>query len=241
LEAGDGADSLDGGLGADKLIGGNGDDTYIVDNASDTVDETGSDGVDTIKSSISLSLANSIVGGDVENLTLTGKLNINGEGNALDNIIDGNSGKNRLLGAEGADRLSGLKGNDQLDGGAGEDVLTGGAGKDTFIFGNALGDSADVITDFVKGQDKLDISLAFGDYLRDIKSDGTFNDLIQAGHLRFQLVSTSTGESSDDSSIQNTEILWDSDGATSDVAAPVLIATLEDYVNSLVVGDFVLT
>ena len=59
-----------------------------------------------------------------------------------------------LLGGWGADRLTG---------GANQDILTGGAGADTFIF-TAVSDSGtsastrDIITDFVKGEDRIDLS-----------------------------------------------------------------------------------
>ncbi len=59
--------------------------------------------------------------------------------------------------------LLGGVGNNTLTGGGGQDVLTGGAGNDLFDF-NALLDSGivsakwDVITDFVRGQDKIDLS-----------------------------------------------------------------------------------
>ena len=96
------------------MIGGPGNDTYVVDNAGDVVDETGGDGTDTVQSSIAFSLSGPQPW-DVENLTLTGSGNINGTGNAGDNVITGNSGNNVLAGLGGADTL---------DGGAGTDTAT---------------------------------------------------------------------------------------------------------------------
>lgn len=68
-----------------------------------------------------------------------------------------------LDGKAGNDVLKGGAGNDTLVGGSGRDVMTGGGGHDTFVF-KAVSDmgtnaaNRDVITDFVKGQDKIDLS-----------------------------------------------------------------------------------
>ena len=85
------------------------------------------------------------MGSNVENLTLTGSSASNGTGNTLNNVITGNSAANTL------------------NGGTGKDILTGAAGNDTFIF-NKVVESAitatttDVITDFVIGKDKINLS-----------------------------------------------------------------------------------
>ncbi len=98
---------LDGGAGSDTLTGGLGNDTYIIDSAGDSVIELADQGTDTIQVAFTYFL-----GGDLENLTLTGAADINGYGNALANIITGNSGANVLFGGDGADTLSGGIGND---------------------------------------------------------------------------------------------------------------------------------
>ena len=55
--------------------------------------ETDGDGTDTVLSSISFNLADSVHAiGSIENLTLTGTGAINATGNALDNVLIGNSG-----------------------------------------------------------------------------------------------------------------------------------------------------
>jgi trimeric autotransporter adhesin len=100
---------LTGNNGNNVLTGGAGNDTYIVQNIGDSVVEALNAGIDTVQSSVTWSLAAT---GNIENLTLTGNNNINGTGNALDNLLTGNSGNN---------------------------VLTGGAGNDTYIVDN--GDS----------------------------------------------------------------------------------------------------
>ena len=59
-------------------------------------------------------------------------------------------------------RLDGGAGNDTLVGGRGTDTLTGGAGADLFRFltnqDSGVGLARDVITDFEKGSDKIDLS-----------------------------------------------------------------------------------
>jgi trimeric autotransporter adhesin len=107
LSGGLGDDVLDGGGGVDTLVGGQGNDTYFVDNTADIITEGAAEGFDTINSSATFSL-----GDNVENLTLTGSVDINGTGNALNNAITGNSGNNAIDGGVGADRLVGGAGND---------------------------------------------------------------------------------------------------------------------------------
>ena len=134
------------------MQGGLGNDIYVVDNAGDVVDETGGDGTDLVKSSVSFDLSGPKAIGDIENLTLTGIAAINGTGNALDNIIIGNSAANLLVGNDG---------NDTLDGGAGADTMRGGLGNDIYVVDNA-GDVVDETggdgTDLVKSSVSFDLS-----------------------------------------------------------------------------------
>jgi Ca2+-binding RTX toxin-like protein len=125
LIGGDGNDSLNGGLGADVMSGGLGNDIYTVDNVNDIVVELDNEGIDRVNSSISYAL-----GDYLENLTLTGSVDINGFGNQLSNVLSGNTGHNYLFGLDGNDTLTGNTGNDVLQGGEGADILNSNAGND---------------------------------------------------------------------------------------------------------------
>jgi VCBS repeat-containing protein len=151
-----GNDSLDGGTGTDTLAGGAGDDRYYVDNASDQVVEQPGDGIDTVQASISYTL-----GAELDNLVLATANSNSGTGNGLGNTINGNSGANVLQGLGGDDLITASGGADTLNGGAGADTLTGGIGNDRFVYALTTdsGPAArDVITDFVSGTDKIDLT-----------------------------------------------------------------------------------
>ena len=158
LEGNSGNNVLNGLAGADIMSGGAGNDTYFVDNSGDYVDELLNSGIDVVNASVTFLLADNI-----ENLTLTGALAINGTGNALANRITGNAAANVLAGQDGNDALIGLGGNDAIAGGNGSDTLAGGAGNDTlsgdagadyFLFNAAL--SATTNVDQIYGFTVLD-------------------------------------------------------------------------------------
>jgi Ca2+-binding RTX toxin-like protein len=146
LLGGDGDDYLFGGAGNDRLYGGAGDDTYIVDSTTDRIWENANRGTDTVKSSVTFSLAN---WANIENLTLTGTAAINGTGNAANNIITGNTRNNILDGGTG---------NDTLNGGAGIDTLIGGLGNDIYI----VDSTTDTITELAhEGTDTIESSVTY--------------------------------------------------------------------------------
>lgn len=151
------ANVLNGRAGADSMIGGLGNDTFVVDDAKDVVTEKAGEGTDSVHALISYALA-----ANVENLVLKTASDLNGTGNALNNVISGNSGRNTLSGVAGNDTLKGGGGNDALIGGAGADKLYGGSGADMFIlksYKDSLVIARDTIYDFHQAQkDKIDLS-----------------------------------------------------------------------------------
>jgi Ca2+-binding RTX toxin-like protein len=84
-------------------------------------------------------------------------------GDAGNDDLNGEGGADFLVGGSGNDKLSGGSGNDIIDGGSGVDNLTGGTGSDRFDF-NSLIESGtgvgnrDIIADFVRGLDRIDLS-----------------------------------------------------------------------------------
>jgi Ca2+-binding RTX toxin-like protein len=113
----------------DTLRGGAGDDTYVIAR-KDVIVELPGGGIDRVESTINYTL-----GANLENLTLTGRANLLGVGNAASNVITGNAGNNRLLGQGGNDTLNGGLGNDTLEGSIGNDRLVGSDGLDSLVGG----------------------------------------------------------------------------------------------------------
>jgi len=126
LVGSDGNDTFIPGLGNDRINGGKGNDTYVLESSSPFIlDESG---VDLITSSITRDLR-TFTG--IENLTLTGTLDVDGTGTDTVNVLRGNSGSNTLYGLGGNVTLYGFGGDDILDGEAGNDLLDGGACNDS--------------------------------------------------------------------------------------------------------------
>lgn len=127
---------IEGEAGNDKLIGASQADTMLGGAGNDTLRGAGGD--DDLR-------------GDNGNDKIWG--------GSDDDYLNGGSGKDTLLGNLGDDTLLGGGGNDTLNGGRGDDTLTGGGGADRFVFKRDAGN--DVITDFVDGSDKINLS-AYG-------------------------------------------------------------------------------
>jgi len=134
LLGGAGDDILDGGAGNDTMEGGLGDDIYVVESSSDVVLEIAEDGIDSVLSSVTMTL-----GANVENLTLMGTSGINGTGNALNNVLIGNSANNSLSGGDGNDVLDGKEGADNMSGGLGDDIYYVDSSADTVSEGTNAG------------------------------------------------------------------------------------------------------
>jgi trimeric autotransporter adhesin len=149
LTGGAGNDTLDGGAANDTMVGGTGDDVYLVDSIADVVTEAAGEGTDTVRSSISLTLA-----ANLENLTLTGTGAINATGNVLNNVLTGNSANNTL------------------NGGAGADTLVGGGGNDVYVVDVAT----DVVIEAIgEGTDTVQAAVTWtlGDTLENLTLTGT--------------------------------------------------------------------
>ena len=195
-----GHDTLNGLGGADTMMGFRGNDTYHVDHAGERILEEWGEGSDLVLASADYALG---AGVSVERLSAanpgaTTALTLTG--NEMDQTLTGNAGANVLRGGDGNDRLLGGGGNDRLEGGGGGDV---------FVF-EAVGDSRtaalrsdgkkampDVITDFVRGPDKIDLGLidaVAGTPVNDVFTFlGTGAFTKQAGQVRYE---TGNGQTS---------------------------------------------
>lgn len=112
LSGGGGDDELRGRGGDDSMAGGAGDDDYYVTEAGDQVIEAAGEGIDTVYTTISYTLA---AGQEIEHLRVRGTVGLALTGNEFDNILTGGSG------------------DDMLDAGSGDDQVNGGGGNDTII------------------------------------------------------------------------------------------------------------
>lgn len=105
-------------------------------------------------------------------------------GNAERNHLVGGAVSDRLYGRAGDDRLDGGTGSDALYGNLGADVLTGGGSadegrRDRFIYFSAADsgvgrEARDLITDFIVGEDRIEISRLDADATRVLRQEFTF-------------------------------------------------------------------
>ncbi|MFY0615439.1 MAG: hypothetical protein JXQ99_28175 [Hyphomicrobiaceae bacterium] len=158
-----GNDSFDGGSGGFDSVG------YFSD-ATGPITYTGGTASNTINVGDAVITGDASIGTD----TLT---RIDGvSGTEFDDVFMGGDAGENLRGQGGSDTITGGGGKDFL---AGDDPFFGPSGTDTFVY-NAASDSAantgnaDVIDDFVSGEDKLDITFVSVNYL------GEFNNFALA-------------------------------------------------------------
>ena len=202
LDGGLGADTLGGGADADRLQGGEGDDQLTGGDGDDLL--TGGAGADLLSGGAGLDAArygDALAGviadlsgeregtGDARGDRYVLVENLEGStfddvlfGTADANILWGGDGGDVLYGGAGTDRLVGGDGADRLIGGEGLDQLEGGRGADVFVWEELteLSTARDVVRDFEKGTDKIDVSLL------DARAD-------VAGNQAFTVVSAFTG------------------------------------------------
>jgi Ca2+-binding RTX toxin-like protein len=162
-----GDDLIEGGAGDDWLVGGGGSDKLDGGIGTDTADYSGSAGAVMANLGVGMATQDGLGGTD----TLVDMENLNGSahadkllGSALANALYGQNGDDELWAGAGADLLDGGAGNDVLGSDAGADTLTGGAGADCFVL--LPGMEGETITDFVRGQDRIDVA-GFGALVAD--------------------------------------------------------------------------
>lgn len=183
ISGGSGADAIVGDTGNDTILGGDGGDLIVAGEDDDDVfggagNDTlsGDDGADEIDGGtghddLNGDLGEDTLGGGAGNDRLGGGEN--------DDLLSGAAGRDRLFGDEGDDLLAGGRGSDMLFGGDGDDVLQGNEDNDTLIGGagsdrlsgntgadvfrfrrpaDSLKDDPDVILDFARGTDRIDLA-----------------------------------------------------------------------------------
>jgi trimeric autotransporter adhesin len=185
------ADTLMGTAGWNVLIGGAGDDVLAGRGGGDRLE--GDEGVDTVsyadasgRVQVDLSSASGWFPG----------MGVSDQLSGIENVI-GTAFDDRITGDAGSNALRGEAGNDMLGGGLGHDKLTGGGGSDIFDF-NALAESGigagsrDLITDFQRGVDEIDLwdidanTTRSGDQGFSFIGTAAFRG--RAGELRYQTI-----------------------------------------------------
>lgn len=180
LIGGAGNDRLDGGSGNDQLVGESGNDQIVGGAGNDTM--LGRSGDDTLNTGTGNDYARGEDGDDIL-IGGTGNDSLFGDGghdrlygNGGADLIDGGAGNdtihsgsgssrlpasmhNTLSGGSGNDVIIGGHDNDWITGGSGRDQMIGGGGADLFIFRDArdFDGSLDIIRDFTRGVDHIDL------------------------------------------------------------------------------------
>ncbi|EPX82422.1 M10 family metallopeptidase [Salipiger mucosus] len=190
LLGGAGNDRLEGGTGADHFDGGPGRDTVSYDSATRSVR------VDLLNDALMYGDAVGDTFVDIEVFRTRGTVD-QLRGDDGDNEFYTGGLSDRLYGRRGDDSLFGQEGADAFYGGLGADVMTGGAQegrRDRYIYFNIAesrpGDGRrDVITDFVAGEDRIEISRFDADTTQGFKQRFDFIgdvDFTSAGQLGYR-------------------------------------------------------
>ena len=155
--------------GVDTLAGGLGNDTYYLNNAADVVIENPGEGADTVVAGFSYSL----VGTNLENVTLTGSAGLSATGNASDNVLVSNTGVDTLTGGFGNDAYV-------LNNAADTIIENPGEGTDTvatsFNYSLAVGSNLENVTLF--GSDAVN---ATGDALDNVITGNSAPNVLTGG------------------------------------------------------------
>ncbi len=166
-----GNDTFEGGAGADTIDGGAGTHDLVLYTSAGAVAPQLIDGIFFVTGvAVDLTAGNAreLAGGTTDRLIGIEDVT----GSAFGDLIIGNAAANTLIGGAGVDGIDGKGGNDKIIGGAdldylrggtGADTITGGVGTDYFFWGSEAdsgvgASNRDVITDFVAGVDKIDLS-----------------------------------------------------------------------------------
>ncbi len=168
--------NLSGGAGDDRLFGAQGADTLLGGLGRDHLN--GQSGADVLRG-----------GGGDDNLAGDAVGTYGGDdslyGDAGRDVLNGGVGSDLVYGGTENDTLNGGSGWDTLDGGEGDDLLsgggtgavrdtfTGGGGADVFVFAPADGSSTMYITDFTRGEDRIDLT-AMGVSFADVAKSGAW-------------------------------------------------------------------
>lgn len=188
------------------LINGDEIETITVDaSVTTTVSENGTNftAITTFDASASTAGVTVDLSNAAQGVTATGGTgDDNFTGSAFADTIDAGAGDDVIIGGDGADSIDAGAGDDNITGGSGADELTGGAGADTFVYG-AVGESSglniDTITDFVSGEDIIDLSAimtslgATGSYLGEVSGTNAVNSAF-TGTAGEVILDTSTNE-----------------------------------------------
>ncbi|MEX0305685.1 MAG: reprolysin-like metallopeptidase [Leisingera sp.] len=147
-----------------KIMGRGGDDTLIGREADDRL--IGGGGGDSITGGYG---EDTLLGGKGDDLLLGGLDDGDYSGSTGEaDVLNGGLGRDTLFGGRGDDRLLGGKGEDRIVGGDGSDEMTGGKRADVFVFVSADYFEEEVITDFGRGDDKIEFSGTSPDSFSDL-------------------------------------------------------------------------